>query len=220
MTAKGSSTRSGPQPSRRSEPRWAGKAIRRPSSSAREHDWIDVDLTVAKGTYVHSLAEELGRRIALPAHLGSLRRLGCGPLRVDDPLAVSNLQATRLPAIEGRPPRWRVEAPIAAESPDIAREQTATLLRERLAPAWRMLPFPASELAGPEPTRLLDRLLQGQRLRLDSATCTCLQLDPSGPSELHALVDRAAGRMIIVRREPEQQRIAPVRVLRFEPTSH
>lgn len=179
-------------------------------------DWIDVDLSVAKGTYVRSLAEELGRRVGLPAHLGALRRLACGELRLDDPLAVTGLRANPLPEIEGRPPRWRIEAPTASEA-ETARDLAARTLRERLAPPWRLLPFPASELAGDEPARLLDRLLQGQRLRLDPHTCQLLKLEQGGPSDLHALVERAAGRMVIVRREPEQHRIAPIRVLRFGP---
>jgi tRNA pseudouridine55 synthase len=177
---------------------------------------IEADLDVAKGTYVRSLAEELGRRVGVPAHLGALRRLACGELRVDDPLAVTGLRPIRLPEIEGRPPRWRIEAPFHAEESEV-RSQTAKLLHERLAPPWLRLPFPASELHGDEPARLLDRLLHGQRLRLDSQTCQHLKLEASAASELHALVERAAGRMVIVRRDPQQHRIAPIRVLRFEP---
>jgi hypothetical protein len=174
---------------------------------------------------VRSLAEELGRRVGLPAHLGALRRLACGELRLDDPLAVTGLRANPLPEIEGRPPRWRIEAPTPSEAEtssrpsgaETARELAAKTLRERLAPPWRLLPFPASELAGDEPARMLDRLLQGQRLRLDPHTCQLLELEQGGSSDLHALVERAAGRMVIVRREPEQHRIAPIRVLRFGP---
>jgi tRNA pseudouridine55 synthase len=199
----------------------AGAAEHDPSPTRRREAWMDADLTVAKGTYVRSLAEELGRRIAVPAHLGALRRLACGDLSLDDPLAVRGLLANPLPAIEGRPPRWRIQGAIAGEpdeNPESARESAAKLLRERLAPPWSRLPFPASELAGPEPSRLLDRLLQGQRLRLDPHTCGCLNIEQHGQSELHALVDRAGGRMILVRREPDKQRIAPVRVLRFRST--
>jgi tRNA pseudouridine55 synthase len=182
-------------------------AVKRLEILDRGPDWIEADLTVAKGTYVRSLAEELGRRVDLPAHLGTLRRLACGELAVDDPLAVSGLVATQLPAIEGRPPRWRIEG-------------GQELLRGRLAPPWRHLPFPASELVGTDHGPLLDRLLQGQRVRLDARTCTSLQMDQGGPSDLHALVDRAAGRMILVRRDFGEQRLAPIRVLRFTPTSH
>jgi tRNA pseudouridine55 synthase len=168
----------------------------------RGPDWIEADLTVTKGTYVRSLAEELGRRIGLPAHLGALRRLACGELTVGDPLAVTGLVATSLPEIPGRPPRWRIEG-------------GQELLRGRLAPPWPRLPFPASDLSGTEHGPLLDRLLQGQRLHLDPQTCTRLRIEQGGPSDLHALVDRAEGRMIIVRRHPQDQRLAPVRVLRF-----
>lgn len=190
-------------------------AVERLQIVARGSDWIEVDLTVTKGTYVRSLAEELGRRIDLPAHLGSLRRLACEQLHVDDPRTVAGLRALRLPDLDKRPPRWRIELPSGEDPEDDARERTGEHLRERLVPPWELLPFAASELAGPDSARLLDRLLQGQRLRLDPSTCEALKLAPSSASELHALVERAAGRMIIVRREPEQHRIAPVRVIRF-----
>jgi tRNA pseudouridine55 synthase len=45
-------------------------AVRRESP---DHVVIDATLDVAKGTYIRSIAEELGRRLGVPAHLGSLR---------------------------------------------------------------------------------------------------------------------------------------------------
>ncbi|NVB41572.1 tRNA pseudouridine(55) synthase TruB [Pseudenhygromyxa sp. WMMC2535] len=73
-----------------------------------ERGWIEAELEVSKGTYVRSLAEELGRRLGVPAHLGALRRLSCGALRVED--ALGGLTGRRLddPEVGGRP-RWRVE---------------------------------------------------------------------------------------------------------------
>ena len=71
-------------------------------------------------------------------------------------------------------------------------------------------------LEGPDHRRVLERLLQGQRPRLDAPTCTLLGISPEG-SEHHALVDRAAGCMLIVRRDPEQLRLIPIRTMRFAP---
>ncbi|MFO7561260.1 MAG: tRNA pseudouridine(55) synthase TruB [Enhygromyxa sp.] len=181
----------------------------------RGPDWIEADLTVTKGTYVRSLAEELGRRLGLPAHLGALRRLACGDLRVDDPIAVTGLQASELPPIEGRAPRWRVQLQPSGDSPEAAREHAAAALQERLAPPWERLPFPASVLEGSDHRPTLDRLLQGQRLRLDAPTSKALGLPAEGSSELHAIVDRAVGCMVLVRRDSEQRRLVPIRVLRF-----
>ncbi|PRP90582.1 tRNA pseudouridine synthase B [Enhygromyxa salina] len=195
--------------------------------------WIDAELTVAKGSYVRSLAEELGRRLGLPAHLGSLRRLACGPLGVDDPRVVGGLNAVLLAASEGRPPKWRVELPGERDPGDGAsgepdhdpRRHAAAELRARMSDPWQRLDFEVSELPSEgahEP--LITRLIQGQRLGADEQTCAVLGLARrEGPC---ALVDRAAGRMIILQREPSERgrlRLAPSRVLRFEPelaTSH
>jgi tRNA pseudouridine55 synthase len=177
--------------------------------------WIDATLRVTKGTYIRSLAEELGRRLGLPAHLGALRRLACGTLRVDDPQIVGPLLAVELPRLEGRPPKWRMQPDMAVvPEPDSTREHTAAWLRARMSPPWLRLPFETSELppAGAhEP--LLARLLQGQRLRADGDTLAALGLHAAeGPS---AIVDRAGGHMILLAQE--HGRIAPHRVLRFDP---
>ncbi len=185
----------------------------------RGRDWIDADLTVSKGTYVRSLAQELGRRLALPAHLGSLRRLACGELSVEHPEAVTGLVAQRLPDIEGRPPKWRIDAPpgapgAAAEGPALdPREVAKTTLEAHLLPPWSCLPFPASELRGADHLAAFERLLQGQRLRADDRTCAGLGLAQPPSAEIYALVDRAMGRMILVRHDPVERRLAPIRVL-------
>jgi tRNA pseudouridine55 synthase len=182
--------------------------------------WIEVSLSVTKGTYVRSLAEELGRRLGLPCHLGTLRRLACGALRVDEPQVVTGLRGVELPPIAGRPPKWRVEPTNVDLLPD-ARTQTAAWLRAHMTPPWQRLPFETRELPRPgtrpnahEP--LLARLLQGQRLRADGETLGALGLggerQDEGPC---AIVDRAGGHMIILARE--HGRIAPYRVLRFDP---
>lgn len=45
---------------------------------------VDVEVTVSKGTYIRSLAVQLGAALGLPAHLSALRRTGVGPYRVGD----------------------------------------------------------------------------------------------------------------------------------------
>lgn len=42
----------------------------------------DVRVQCGRGCYVRSLAHDLGQRLGIPAHLGSLRRGGIGPFRV------------------------------------------------------------------------------------------------------------------------------------------
>jgi tRNA pseudouridine55 synthase len=177
--------------------------------------WIDVTLRVTKGTYVRSLAEAWGRRLGLPAHLGALRRLACGTLRVDDPQVVGPLVPVMLPAIEGRPPKWRMDLPTqsATQSAIDVREHTGAWLRARMSPPWRRLPFETSELVSRDHEPLLARLLQGQRLRADGETLAALGL--SAVEGTCAIVYRAGGHMILL--QQERGRIAPHRVLRFDP---
>lgn len=186
--------------------------------------WVDVELRVAKGTYVRSLAEELGRRLGVPAHLGSLRRTACGALSVDDPRVVTGLGARELeprPGHQGRPrpPIWRIEAR-ASEAGDLdPRERARALLEAKLQPPWTLLPYGVSVLASEaqagDHRPALERLAHGQRLALGDPIVAGLGLGPgSGP---WALVDRAAGQMIIVERELDAGRLAPRKVLRFDP---
>lgn len=44
----------------------------------------EIEFSVASGTYVRSLAEELGRRLGYPATLASLRRTAVGMYRIED----------------------------------------------------------------------------------------------------------------------------------------
>ncbi|MCX6025156.1 MAG: tRNA pseudouridine(55) synthase TruB [Chloroflexi bacterium] len=65
----------------------------------------------SRGTYLRSLARDLGERLGSPAHLGSLRRLRLGPFTIDQAIALDELQA------HFTPPTW----------PSIALPATAVL---------------------------------------------------------------------------------------------
>ena len=43
---------------------------------------INIELKVKSGTYIRSIAEEIGRQLALPATLNSLRRLEIGKFSI------------------------------------------------------------------------------------------------------------------------------------------
>lgn len=45
--------------------------------------WV-VDLSVSKGTYIRSIARDLGRQLGVPAHLGALERLRSGNLPLSE----------------------------------------------------------------------------------------------------------------------------------------
>ena len=70
-----------------------------------------------KGTYVRTLAADLGRALGVPAHLRALRRTMAGPFRVDGAIGLAEAEA------------------LAARDP--------AALRACLLPLARALPFPA-----------------------------------------------------------------------------
>jgi tRNA pseudouridine55 synthase len=164
---------------------------------------IDATLDVAKGTYIRSIAEELGRRLDVPAHLGSLRRLGCGSLDLQHPKAVSGLSAEPLGSTAKGAPRWRIHA-----------SEGSADLRDCLIAPWTCLPFETRVIEPNEAALpLLARLRQGQRLNLDARTRAALDLDAAdGPC---ALALPATGELLIARRC--EARLAPDRWIRFAP---
>ncbi|MGB1016142.1 MAG: tRNA pseudouridine(55) synthase TruB, partial [Nannocystaceae bacterium] len=127
-------------------------------SSDDEEPLIHWSCRVSKGTYVRSLAEELGRRVGVPAHLAGLRRLACGRLEIADPGVVSPIETVELPPIEGRPRKFRCVLPGC--SGDRAREQTGEQLHKHLIDPVACLPLPA--YAREPGDLLLTRLSHGQ----------------------------------------------------------
>ena len=58
---------------------------------ARGDDWIDMDITCSGGTYVRSLARDLGVALGTVAHCATLRRLSSGGLHVSRAIAFDTL---------------------------------------------------------------------------------------------------------------------------------
>jgi len=58
---------------------------------ARGDDWIDMDITCSGGTYVRSLARDLGVALSTVAHCATLRRLSSGGLHVSRAIAFDTL---------------------------------------------------------------------------------------------------------------------------------
>jgi tRNA pseudouridine55 synthase len=54
---------------------------------------VTVHFSVGSGTYIRSLAEELGRRLGYPATLANLRRTRVGEFRIEDAQLIEDLQA-------------------------------------------------------------------------------------------------------------------------------
>jgi len=91
-------------------------------------DWHDVQLTLdvrcSKGTYVRTLAEDIGAALGCGAHLAALRRTGSGALSVDDAITLDALAALPEPERDAQLqspdvlladwPAWRLSAEEAA----------------------------------------------------------------------------------------------------------
>jgi tRNA pseudouridine55 synthase len=59
-------------------------------------------LSCTKGTYVRTLAHDLGQKLGCGAHLAALRRTAVGSFRVSDALGLEQIEALSLAEIERR----------------------------------------------------------------------------------------------------------------------
>jgi tRNA pseudouridine55 synthase len=63
---------------------------------------LDIRVRCSKGTYVRTLAEDIGAALGCGAHLAGLRRTGSGRFRVDDAVPVAALETMAPPERRGR----------------------------------------------------------------------------------------------------------------------
>jgi len=56
-----------------------------------ENPYIDVMIRCSKGTYIRSLAHDLGQSLDVGAYLADLRRTAIGQYSVDDALSLENI---------------------------------------------------------------------------------------------------------------------------------
>jgi tRNA pseudouridine55 synthase len=56
---------------------------------------VDIYLECSKGTYVRSIAEDLGRALGCGAHVSALRRTRAGPFGIEDSVGLSTLEALK-----------------------------------------------------------------------------------------------------------------------------
>jgi tRNA pseudouridine55 synthase len=112
-----------------------------------------LDVRCSKGTYVRTLAEDLGERLGCGAHLAGLRRLASGALRVVDAITLEALEALDQGARDAR--LLSADALVAAwPEVRLAHEEAARFLsglRRRLTRP----DAPAVRVYGPEPRAFL-----------------------------------------------------------------
>lgn len=68
----------------------------------RQHDELEIEVVVSKGTYIRTLAEDLGEQLGCGAHLIALRRTACGPVGLGDAISIEALTALEPAAREAR----------------------------------------------------------------------------------------------------------------------
>ncbi len=89
----------------------AGIAVDRPARQVTVHRidiiaWHDetlvIDVACSKGTYIRTLAEDIGAALGCGAHLSALQRSGCGALHLNDAITIDALTALSESAREAR----------------------------------------------------------------------------------------------------------------------
>ncbi|HEY9155804.1 MAG TPA: tRNA pseudouridine(55) synthase, partial [Opitutaceae bacterium] len=63
---------------------------------------IDFVVRCSKGTYVRTIAHDLGQKIGCGAHLSNLRRTATGKFTISQCLTIDEIEALSLPEIEKR----------------------------------------------------------------------------------------------------------------------
>jgi tRNA pseudouridine55 synthase len=66
-------------------------------------DWLDIDVHCSKGTYVRTLAEDIGERLGCGAHVSALRRTSVGPYTDAELVTLEQLEdlkANDMPAMD------------------------------------------------------------------------------------------------------------------------
>jgi tRNA pseudouridine55 synthase len=120
-------------------------------------DWHDsvlvIDVVCSKGTYIRTLAEDIGEALGCGAHLTGLRRTGSGPLHIDRAVTLAELEAMDEPA---RLARLLPADTLLADWPSLALAadeagRFLTGLRRRVVHA----DVPAIKVYGPEPGAFL-----------------------------------------------------------------
>jgi tRNA pseudouridine55 synthase len=133
-----------------------GQTIERPPRRVTIHelvlvDWLPPDrarlrVRCAKGTYIRSLAADVGRQLGVGAHLVELRRIASGPFRIEQAITLDELGA-RIADGRSLPVLTPLEA--LAHLPRVqVDEQRALMLRQGKQMDWQAL-SQGRDLVGP-----------------------------------------------------------------------
>ena len=106
---------------------------------------IEIELTCSRGTYVRTLAADMGKFLGCGAHLKSLRRIACGHLTIDQAMTLDELE--------------RLDSGMAA--PLLSLEKALDHLR---AITWENQLLSRLRLGQQEILRRLDKPVEGEKL--------------------------------------------------------
>lgn len=67
--------------------------IHRFEALRRNGEAVEIDVTCSSGTYIRSLARDLGEALGCGGHLAALRREASGPFRIDDAMTLEAVEA-------------------------------------------------------------------------------------------------------------------------------
>lgn len=87
-----------PWPAREAVASHADALSRGEGQGGGEDGIVRIDVRCSKGTYIRTLAEDIGEALGCGAHLAALRRTGSGPLRLDGAVTLEQLAALDEPA--------------------------------------------------------------------------------------------------------------------------
>lgn len=122
---------------------------------------IVATMRVSKGSFIRSLAIELGRRLGVPAHLGALHRVASGSCSLEHPRAISGFDVTPIaPRPDGKP-RHRLRLTGVEDD----RDAQATALLTALQDPVEVLGLPALDVPqGAHADDLVRRIGHGQAI--------------------------------------------------------
>lgn len=99
-----------------------------------ENDDLDIAVDCSKGTYIRTLAADIGERLGCGAHVGALRRVGVGPFDIGAALDLEALQRLAQGGTESLMPTLLDMACVLYAEPPIALSQDAAYYLSRGQP--------------------------------------------------------------------------------------
>lgn len=88
-------------------------------------DELLLDVHCSKGTYIRTLAEDIGRALGCGAHIGRLRRTGTGPFREEEMIAMEELEQVAAQGPAALDARLLSVDTVIREMPEVKMAETA-----------------------------------------------------------------------------------------------